>query len=521
MHSSDIPDHLSDCQPSKLDIDWNLSNKCPNDLYVLGLNEIVFIAPCVQALPARRGTGPQHLEWPHICHRHVDTRNRDAETLLIHGEPVHPAAPSRLSYDLAMSDFSGAGLVVLGLYFLPSIIALARKVKNAGSVVVTNLFLGWTVIGWIIALAMAARTDKKTSQGTMPTTPPVTPPVTSPAVPPTQPSASSSPLPPPSTNLMTFAQQAGSEWGKLQLWIRSRGESTQVTPGNKSTKSRLWLLLVIPGLVVFYLVMPKENSSNNEGSTSPSADSTTSTPATSTTQPSRPWTEMLLAGQDIDALTTASCSQLESVLTKQAKVIADRLEATKIPSNNAYDSAEFIKSVDWTIVDHSAVLTNAQLEVVDSVVNPSVNQALDETQRLGFLNDSLTACSLSEIATDVTSDADTLDKRLALMTVKAKNLPWYPKGFNLYEEDIAWRWAERGEFRCSFGDICWGIFIVARNGCPSMLYAEITILDAAGTNIGFTNDTASSLRSGDEAKLVFEDFTPGADSARLAEISCY
>lgn len=48
-------------------------------------------------------------------------------------------------------------LMVLGLvalYFLPSLIA--RKKHNANSVFVINLFLGWTFIGWIIALAMAA-----------------------------------------------------------------------------------------------------------------------------------------------------------------------------------------------------------------------------------------------------------------------------------------------------------------------------------------------------------------------------
>ena len=49
-------------------------------------------------------------------------------------------------------------LVSLGLYFLPTILAFSRRVVNRGSVAVINLFLGWTVIGWVIALAMAFRT---------------------------------------------------------------------------------------------------------------------------------------------------------------------------------------------------------------------------------------------------------------------------------------------------------------------------------------------------------------------------
>ncbi|MFE2329272.1 superinfection immunity protein [Streptomyces sp. NPDC059385] len=48
-------------------------------------------------------------------------------------------------------------LIVLALYFVPTIIAIPRNIPNRGSVVVINIFLGWTVIGWVIALAMAAR----------------------------------------------------------------------------------------------------------------------------------------------------------------------------------------------------------------------------------------------------------------------------------------------------------------------------------------------------------------------------
>jgi hypothetical protein len=50
--------------------------------------------------------------------------------------------------------------VLLGLsfYFIPTIVGVIRKVPNIGSVIVINFFLGWTLIGWVVALAMAART---------------------------------------------------------------------------------------------------------------------------------------------------------------------------------------------------------------------------------------------------------------------------------------------------------------------------------------------------------------------------
>jgi hypothetical protein len=49
-------------------------------------------------------------------------------------------------------------IFILLFYFVPVIVGAIRKVPNVGSVFVINLFLGWTFIGWVVALAMAART---------------------------------------------------------------------------------------------------------------------------------------------------------------------------------------------------------------------------------------------------------------------------------------------------------------------------------------------------------------------------
>lgn len=45
------------------------------------------------------------------------------------------------------------------LYFLPSILAFARSKRDAVSIFVLNLFLGWTAIGWVIALVWALKQD--------------------------------------------------------------------------------------------------------------------------------------------------------------------------------------------------------------------------------------------------------------------------------------------------------------------------------------------------------------------------
>ena len=72
----------------------------------------------------------------------------------------------------AQTDGSGAGgaigvlfFIVLGaaFYFLPTIAAFVKGTPNKMSILIINLFLGWTFVGWIVALAMAFR-DNTTPQ---------------------------------------------------------------------------------------------------------------------------------------------------------------------------------------------------------------------------------------------------------------------------------------------------------------------------------------------------------------------
>jgi hypothetical protein len=45
------------------------------------------------------------------------------------------------------------------MYFLPSIIAFAKSKRDALAIFLLNFFLGWSVIGWFVALIWAAKND--------------------------------------------------------------------------------------------------------------------------------------------------------------------------------------------------------------------------------------------------------------------------------------------------------------------------------------------------------------------------
>lgn len=45
--------------------------------------------------------------------------------------------------------------IMLALYFIPEIVAGARRHRSAGAVFALNLLLGWTFVFWVIALVWA------------------------------------------------------------------------------------------------------------------------------------------------------------------------------------------------------------------------------------------------------------------------------------------------------------------------------------------------------------------------------
>lgn len=64
----------------------------------------------------------------------------------------------------AMAGAAGIALFLLAvavgliIYFLPSFIG--RKKRNATAITVLNILLGWTFIGWVVALVWACTKDK-------------------------------------------------------------------------------------------------------------------------------------------------------------------------------------------------------------------------------------------------------------------------------------------------------------------------------------------------------------------------
>jgi hypothetical protein len=51
------------------------------------------------------------------------------------------------------------------IYFAPAIVAAMRSHRQTAAIVLLNLFLGWTLVGWVVALVWAAMNGPQSAPG--------------------------------------------------------------------------------------------------------------------------------------------------------------------------------------------------------------------------------------------------------------------------------------------------------------------------------------------------------------------
>ena len=65
------------------------------------------------------------------------------------------------------SGGAGAGILVailLILYFLPSFIGYSRRHPSCHAILALNILLGWTLLGWVVAIVWALKSHKSQVQ---------------------------------------------------------------------------------------------------------------------------------------------------------------------------------------------------------------------------------------------------------------------------------------------------------------------------------------------------------------------
>jgi hypothetical protein len=283
------------------------------------------------------------------------------------------------------------------------------------------------------------------------------------------------------------------------------------------------VLLSFPVLGGVISGITSEDGTGTEESSEPSTTTSTLPTTTTTTEPPVLWDALLPSGTERAAVVASACDATTKVVLKFKKTVDERLKATDVEPD-AYTAAEFVDEYDWESVDHDGVLRSEVRRVTDPLLTEAVKpEIVGEAQLAGFLDDVVEGCGIDAEYTSLIASSQGLDNKLSTLRTRAQNLPWYPEDFGTWfgDPNLAWRWAEKGEFSCSYGDRCQAIFVASKSGCPGGLYAKINILDSSGVVVDYSNDLLSGIRPGEVAKMQFEFFTRGAGTTRLEELNCY
>ena len=283
--------------------------------------------------------------------------------------------------------------------------------------------------------------------------------------------------------------------------------------------SCLWLLFAGFVTVVGFNADPAQEGPAQASSISGPTDAASSTAAPSgSPTPSGITYQVLLAGKSLT--NPKICKKYESDLDtfseKTSKLITSARNAVKGP----YVAQDYVAEAEWLWTDMLIKLSDAMNEDATAALDAQTGGSSSKLSSIEFyLADSIDECGLANKWATAKDQAVTANDLAGRIQTQADSAPWYPKGYVEREPGLAYKWVENPDSDCYYCSY-WQMDVIARDGCPNGLYAEINIENSSGTVIDWTNDRIPSLSQGDKARLTFETYNDASDSASVTELSC-
>lgn len=231
------------------------------------------------------------------------------------------------------------------------------------------------------------------------------------------------------------------------------------------------------------------------------------------------------AGTQIAAsrVSSVSCGQYADIIKRSSRNSTAYLNDSANVLGDVYVAGEY-KARRRSLPSRQSTTLRASLITVTARALDDVMEGDTFDPELGEVQSrALQLCALQKKAASALKYAHRSDQRTRKITTLARRMPWYPRGFKGASSEAAMRW--RNNTSCGIkglGGYCWGMDVVTRNDCPSMLYVEASILDG-GKVIGFTNDTVGSIDAGQIAEVELQFFESGRGSltAHISHVNCY
>jgi Superinfection immunity protein len=133
----------------------------------------IFVRPVTLGISpaAQNRVFPDWILQDRLSQVHRNRSNLKRPTMLAY--PSFSAASATSIPAIANSWLIGCSLVAI--YFAPALVAFFRRQQNRWFILAPNFLFGWTIVGWIICLAWAARAPAGEPVVVVQTVPPVPP----------------------------------------------------------------------------------------------------------------------------------------------------------------------------------------------------------------------------------------------------------------------------------------------------------------------------------------------------------
>ncbi len=244
--------------------------------------------------------------------------------------------------------------------------------------------------------------------------------------------------------------------------------------------------------------------------------------------------QLLAAGMTKQRAAAPLCSTYKATIARWQQAEQERTAAMQgVSSTDPYASFDLVHKpgTGWLHADTeqalTAAITAASRTRLSALAGPKRRYMTIEIVN-SFRNDMLYLCGEGAAWRQTLAALTQLDNRTAAIVSEAANKPWYPQGYAPYGGDssIAVKW-DNNISKCQDqygvgGEYCWGMFIISRDGCPSSIYAEISILQGNAV-IDYSNDVLSGLDPGQVGELAFKAYenTSGQLTGQLKQVNCY
>lgn len=241
------------------------------------------------------------------------------------------------------------------------------------------------------------------------------------------------------------------------------------------------------------------------------------------------WDEFV-AATGFTGVTEEQCKPVvaKAKAAKTVKLAKARMKSLNKADGDAYAAYSYVAGHDWVTTPSAELDTwSGEWTTVVSDLYDTVGSSATDTAKIAVSKDALYVEFESKVKADcgVETSYDNTMTILTDVSTKASSVsaladtrPWYPKGYKEWEDGLAWKWVDAYDdcYSCSY----WHIKVVARDGCPGGVYAEINI-ESGGTVVDWTNDTVSYLDSGSSALMTFETWQEGSLQGSLTTLTCH